>query len=278
MIIRMSAVLRLAVALMLLAFVLPVRAQDEALVRQLLEAHRAGQAYPLVSREVRDVEAAYRLQHRVVADAEARGEHIAGFKGGLTGPGSAEKYGLKQPVVGALMASGRLEDGAVVPLASYRRLGIEMEIGVVFNRAVEAPLPDVAALRGHLAGVVAAVELPELGFAEPVFTGIDLVASNTAARQYLLGRVRPLETPALPDLTVTLWRDGRQVNAGQGRDAMGDPWQAALWLTNELIARGYRIASGQVLITGVLGPILPGAPGQYSARFGPLGDLHFSIQ
>lgn len=268
--------LALPLALLLAA---PAWALDEAgLARELIEAKRSGAAMPVLSRrEALSLEQAYALQRRLVEAQLAGGQRIAGYKAGLTAAGSQQKFGLQQPVVGVLLASGRQPAGAPVRAADYRQLRLETEIGFVFGRAVHAPL-DLDGLRRAVRGFVPAVELPELGFAEAKFNGVDLVAGNVAARGFVFGREVPAAQLDPNAVRVQLWRDGAQIGQGSARDALGDQWQAALWLVNELLARGHAIEPGQVLITGVLGPLYPGAPGRYRAEYEGLGRLEFSVE
>ena len=77
---------------------------------------------------------------------------------------------------------------------------------------------------------------------------------------------------------VTLSRDGETVNTGKGTDALGDQWQAALWLVNTTLEHGWTIEPGQLIITGALGNMIPGKSGRYIADYGDMGTIAFEIQ
>jgi 2-keto-4-pentenoate hydratase len=49
---------------------------------------------------------------------------------------------------------------------------------------------------------------------------------------------------------------------------MGDQWEALRWLVNTVLAEGYAIEPGQLLMTGALGGAHPASPGRYRAEFG----------
>ena len=49
--------------------------------------------------------------------------------------------------------------------------------------------------------------------------------------------------------------------------------KALVWLVNTVLAQGYTLAAGHVLMTGSIGNMHPGAAGDYRAAFGTLGEL-----
>jgi len=53
-------------------------------------------------------------------------------------------------------------------------------------------------------------------------------------------------------------QDGFTVNQGKAKDAMGDQWEALLWLVNGAIEQGCLIEQGHIMITGAVGHIVPG--------------------
>ena len=44
-----------------------------------------------------------------------------------------------------------------------------------------------------------------------------------------------------------------------------------------MLARGYTLEAGQILMTGSIGGMVPAQPGTYTATFGPLGEITFEI-
>ena len=60
---------------------------------------------------------------------------------------------------------------------------------------------------------------------------------------------------------------------------MGNQDEATLWLINQLVAQGYTLKSGQILMTGSLGRVnMNTEPGQFTADFGRFGQIEFEIQ
>ena len=64
-----------------------------------------------------------------------------------------------------------------------------------------------------------------------------------------------------------------------GRAAMGDQWKALSWTLNNILKNGGEIKKGMVVITGSLGRMYPGKPGNYKAVYtGGLDDISFTIE
>ncbi len=246
----------------------------------LLKAHRQQALIPVLSSHYPDLDmdAAYGVQHAYVEKRLAN-DRIAGFKGGLTSKAGQEKFGVNAPLAGVLFASGMKRGAPVIDLSLFNKLMIETEIGFMVNRPVVEPLRDVAELKNTIQTLRPVIELPDLGFADmKKLQGVDIVAADVAAAQFIVGEPR---RPAAQDpnsISVRLFRNGVEINAGKGTDAMGDQWQAALWLINTMVGQGYRIEPGQVIITGALGRMRPGKPGTYLADYGDFGRISFVVR
>lgn len=220
---------------------------------------------------------AYAVQKHVVR-LTFRNDRIGGFKAGLTSQPAWERFGLSEPLAGVLPASGALTDGATVQVGDFRALKIETELAFIVAAPIVETLPDTASLRPKIAALAPAIELPDLAFTDmAALRGIDVIAANASAAQYIVGATYPVDSVDFNALTIVLFRDDKEIGKGKATDAMGDPWLAALWLVNHTIAQGYVIEPGHVLLTGALGPLYPGEPGVYRADFGALGEIRFDV-
>lgn len=224
------------------------------------------------------IDEAYATQALFVK-AKFRNDSIGGFKAGLTAKPAWEKFGLDEPLLGVLPASGQISAGTAISAATFRDLKIETELAFIVGQHIAKPVADVAALRGLIAAIAPAIELPDLSFRQVgSLNGKDVIAANATAAGYMLGATASVATADLAALVVTLTRDGQALGHGKGSDALGDPWQAALWLVNKVIQLGYSIEPGQVLLSGALPAPYPGQQGYYTADFGDLGKIEFEVQ
>lgn len=246
----------------------------------LLKAHDEGRCIPVVSHRYpnADEKTAYNVQKTVVEKRLAAGKCI-GFKAGLTSGGSQKRFGTDAPVSGVLFASGERTGGAVIRGANYKTLMLETEIGFVTGKPITRPLADTAELRRHIKFVMPAIELPDLCFEDPgKLNVLDIIAGNVSAVDYIKGSETAVEGRDLNTVSVVLYRDGKEVNRGTGSDALGDQWEAALWLVNTVVKQGWKIEPGSILLTGALGKMVPGAPGNYTADYGDFGRISFVIK
>ncbi len=247
---------------------------------ELLQAQQAGKPIPVltIQHPEMDVTMAYAIQKAFVEKFVAH-DSIAGFKAGLTTEGGQKKFGVDAPLAGVLFESGRLKAPATIDHAAFHALMLETEIGFVVGSAITQPLKDPAELQAHIQTVMPVIEVPDLGFADmQQLKGLDIIAANVSARQFIVGEKKPVEGIDLNAVSVKLTLDGQEVNVGKGADALGDQWQAALWLVNTSIEHGWTLEPGQIIITGALGNMIPGKPGTYLADFGDFGQIAFEIR
>jgi 2-keto-4-pentenoate hydratase len=246
----------------------------------LIKAYRGNQPIPVLSENYPelDIETAYRVQ-RVYVLRRLSNDQIAGFKAGLTSEESQKKFGVDFPVAGVLFASGKKTDSPTINRSKFKMPMIEAEIGFLVGKSIIKPFKDVSALHESIQAVMPVIELPDLGF-----TGlkrrkaVDVVASNVGATQFIVGQEKEFNNLDLNNVTVTLSLDGQVINQGKGADALGDQWKAALWMVNTMVNKGWQIEPGHILITGVLGTMIPGKQGKYMADYGSLGKISFEIQ
>jgi 2-keto-4-pentenoate hydratase len=243
----------------------------------IIAAWRAGTATPLAHRidETLTIESAYQLQRRLVRRWR---QQPAGFKGGLTSSAAQQRFGTDTPVAGALPATGLQRSGSTLSLRELAGLNIETEVAFKLGKPIKRRLRDITELKSHVDGIAPAVELPQQQFADlSQVKVVDLIAANVGAAAYIVGQ---FESPATRDpnsVTTRLVCNERELLTGAGRDALGDQWQAALWLVNRVIDAGWSLQRDQILMTGALGGMVPAQPGECTASFGDWGTISITI-
>lgn len=124
-----------------------------------------------------------------------------------------------------------------------------------------------------------AIELPESGLWDmKLVKGVDLIAANVGAAKFIVGTLRSHQGVNLNEVNVTLFYNGQALYQGKGVEALGDQWKAALWMVNSVLEQGYKVEAGHILITGALGKMVPGKPGQYVADYGDFGKISFDVK
>lgn len=254
------------------------REQDVATA--LVAAAAAGEPLPHASilLPAADVAAAYRIASRVVM-ATLAGREPAGFKAGLMDRALQQRFGLDEPFAGVLYPGTALDSGAAVVAGRFPGLVVESEIGFVIDREVTAPIPDVETMQHYVRAVVPVAELVRTQYAPGApLTGIDVIAANTGAALYVRGApLGAMPAAALNALAVTLSRDGVRLHTAAADTALGNQYEALRWLVNKVLALGWAVGPGQLLITGALGTPVPATPGRYRIDYGTVASIDLLV-
>lgn len=253
-------------------------ASEVELAEQLLHSYRNHQLIPLVSSINPDlsVKQAYIVQNFYVKKRFAS-DKLVGFKAGLTSPTGQKKFNVNQALAGVLFASGDLSAVELIKLSQFKHLMLETEIGFEIGKTITGSIGNQTELKQYIKAVFPVIELPDLGFAGKP-TGVDIIAANAGAAAFIKGK--PFTDFAdldLNRLTAKLSKDGKIINIGLGNDALGDQWEAALWLVNTVVVLGWVLEPGQFFITGAMGQMIKAEAGDYQADFGELGNISFLI-
>ena len=199
------------------------------------------------------------------------GKRQIGWKVGFGAPAAAAALGIDRPLVGFLLDSGLLAEGAEVPVGSWTKPMLEPEIAAHIARDVKpgASWDDV---RAAIGGLSSAIELADVD--PPPKDVIAILAGNIFHRHVLLGPVDP-ERSTGDGIDARVLVDGEEIAATDDPSALTGELVEVVRLTAELLdACGERLRAGEVVITGSVTPPQPVAAGQrVTAELGPLGAL-----
>ena len=226
--------------------------------RFLWEEHRAQKAFepiPVISAP-HTVDEAYAMQERLHALMTGVHGPVAGYKIALTTPVMQQMVGFHAPIAGAIMGGAILSSPVTLRRADYVRLGVECEIAVQLGR--DLPAAQAPYRRDQVADAVAAVmpafELVDdrqADYTQLAAHVLTLIADNTWNAGVVLGSPRrdwhPLDLAAARGVMRI---NGTVVGEGYGRDVMGHPFEALLWLVNMLARRGKSLTQGMIVMTG----------------------------
>jgi 2-keto-4-pentenoate hydratase len=101
------------------------------------------------------------------------------------------------------------------------------------------------------------------------------VADNASSGLYVLGDKRvPLDGFDPAAVSMRLFVNGRLASEGTGAVCLGDPLNALLRLARTARDVGDPLRAGQVVLSGALGPMVPGTPGTtVRAEISSLGSI-----
>lgn len=221
---------------------------------------------------------AYEIQKalRPLLDAGGMGPCV-GFKIGCTTQVMQDYLGISHPCAGSLYRETVAETGVQLSLDRYRKVGVELEIAV--RLAADLPRREAPYTRDEAVAAVESchpsIELVDDRYEDWRSLGTPtLIADDFFSTGCVLGRPAPANrSNDLAGEHCTLLRDGVITGSGFGRDILGDPLHALLWLAdNAPSPRG--LEAGQVVTLGSVAKTLwiDGAS-RIEGHYGSLGSL-----
>jgi len=254
--------------------------------RFLCEEHRARKPFePLpTSLTPRTVDEAYAMQewfHTYMGELHGP---VAGYKVALTTPVMRQMVGLHEPIAGAILARTIHPSTVSLRQADYGRLGVECEIAVQLGMdlpAAQAPY-RLNQVVDAVADVIPAFELVDdrqADYTQLAALVLTLIADNAWNAGIVLGAPyrdwHPVDLAAARGVMII---NGEVVGEGRGRDVMGHPFEALLWLANMLAERGKSLTQGMIVMTGSLVATRFVNPGDaVSLAVEGLGEVQLSV-
>lgn len=184
---------------------------------------------------------------------------LAGYKIGATAKGMQEVLGVPGPVYGHILSSNVLRPSETFACNPDCKPGVECEIAF---RLGDDLAPSAAPFtRDHVAGridaVLPAIEIVENRYGDFRDCSIALLtADDFFHKACVLGDpVLAWRDIDLPDTVGRVSLNDEWVEAGQGREVLGHPLEAVVWLANKLAQRHTSLKAGQIIMTGSITPV-----------------------
>ena len=205
------------------------------------------------------------------------GEKVVGKKIGVTSKAVQDMLGVHQPDFGFLTDWMFVEGDIDVDGKAMIAPRAEAEIAFILKKSLNGPGVTAADVLDATESIAPCFEIVDSRIDDWKISIIDTVADNASCGVYVIGKERL--DPAgldLPNLHVSVTKNGEPLSEGFGHAVQGDPAQAVAWLANTLGAYGVTLDAGDVILSGSLVPLAPAAKGD---RFemtlgnegGPLG-------
>jgi len=224
----------------------------------LWEEHRAHKPFQSMPPALapRTVDEAYAMQEELHSLMTEVHGPVAGYKIALTTPVMQQMVGFHAPIAGAILARTIHSSPVTLRHTDYVRLGVECEIAVQLGK--DLPAAQAPYRRDQVGDAVAAVipafELVDdrqADYTQLAAHVLTLIADNAWNAGIVLGSpLRDWRTIDLADARGVMVINGTMVGEGYGRDVMGHPFEALLWLVNMLAAQGKSLTQGMIVMTG----------------------------
>ena len=255
---------------------------QKALGDELYEAMVAGKTIAPLTERYDDIsiDDAYYISLQMLERRTAAGEKVVGKKIGVTSKVVQEMLGVHQPDFGFLTDAMHYKNGADIPVAgNLIQPKAEAEIGFRLKADLIGPGVTEADVLAATESVMACFEIVDSRIDDWKIAIQDTVADNASCGVFVLSEVevdpRKLD---LPNLKVTVKKNGEFLSEGLGSAVQGNPLTAVAWLANTLGAYDIPFKAGEVILSGSLVPLesvvagdhmemdIPGL-GQASCRF-----------
>ncbi len=230
-----------------------------------------------------DPDAAYRAAAEL---RRLRGGRVVGRKIGFTNRGIWKRYGVSSPMWGDVFADTRIElggQGTAVALSGLAEPRLEPEIALGLAKAPRADM-DLIELGDCVGWVAPAFEIVQSIYPGWRFDIADCIVAGALHGRLLLGpcvSAQSLDLERLPEIAVTLCKDGEKVENGVGANALDGPIHALAHLVAllETDPHNPQLAAGEIVSTGTLTDAWPIAPGQtWSAQYRGSIELEISTR
>jgi 2-keto-4-pentenoate hydratase len=253
----------------------------ETIASRLQEAESSRRPIDPIAAEIGEgkVDLAYAVQAEVTRRGVANGRRLVGRKIGLTSKAVQQQLGVDQPDYGALFADMEIVTGEAIEVTQLIQPRVEAEIALVLERDLSSQDLTFAELMRATAYAIPALEVVDSRIRDWKITILDTVADNGSSARYVLGASpRQLTDLDLAACGMTMTRNGSIVSVGCGAACLGHPLRAALWLARTMARAGQPLRSGDVVLTGALGPVSPVSAGEvYEARISGFGPVSVSF-
>jgi 2-keto-4-pentenoate hydratase len=224
---------------------------------------------------VTDIAGAYAVQQQLIQQRLRDGSRLIGRKIGLTSPAVQAQVGVDQPDFGVLLDDMQVDSDRLVPSDRLLQPKAEAEIAFVLKADLDTGELDVDQVSAAVDYAVAALEIVDSRVLDWDITITDTIADNASSGLFVLGHQFVQLSDFDPaDVVMTMRKDGAPCSSGDGRACLGDPLNALSWLARTARDFGTPLRSGDIILSGALGPMVNVEPGTViEAEISSLGSV-----
>jgi 2-keto-4-pentenoate hydratase len=210
--------------------------------------------------------------------------NIVGYKMAFATESALEKFNLNEPVYGPFFEQQEIKNKGTVNLDEFMQFHIENEITFVLSQDVTEKVQSIDELKGYIKSIHLGFDMADGRFNRANSReGInDFVASGGGAHRFLIGDAIDGIDHDLVDKMLRIQHDGTLIYEGNSNNAFNNPWNALLWIVNELIEHGQDVKKEMLFMTGkVDSPYTPdkeNAPGKYTGTCGEFPPIQCTVK
>ncbi len=209
------------------------------------------------------IDDAYYISLRMVQRRVDAGEKIIGKKIGVTSKPVQEMLGVHQPDFGFLTDKMHFENGADISITEHLiQPRAEAEIGFCLKKDLQGPGVTEQDVLEATDYIMPCFEIVDSRIKDWNIKIQDTVADNASCGVFVLGDAKadPRDHD-LPNLKITVKKNGELLSEGLGSAVQGNPLTAVAWLANTLGAYDIPFKAGEFILSGSLVPLENARPG-----------------
>ena len=245
-------------------------------VQRLVKNRSLREVAPPLSEAAPDLtlDQSYAIQRSLERALCESGDRVVGWKAGFTNATLQEGYGVHEPVLGFLLASGVFGSGDAVPVSRFVSVGLEVEMGFVMRTELPGPGVTPSSALLAVAGAMPCFELIDFRLSGKP-RGTDIVADDVYANAIVLGGpLTPVDGLDLSLEGVVYEENGQRMATATAAEVIGNPLSSLAWLANALGRMGGKLRAGDVVLTGSISKVFrPKAGDAVRAAFTRIGSV-----
>ncbi len=222
--------------------------------------------------EIQSINLERRINERGLFGKKAR---LVGRKVGITSRAVQEWLNVNEPDFGGLLDDMSVPDGGKADITKLLQPRAEGEIAFILKKCLIGPGITAAQVLAATECIVPSIEIIDSRIRDWKIKIQDTVADNASSAMFVLGSQPALPTEVnLKTIGMTFRKNGVVASTGAGAACLGSPVNAVVWLANKLGELGAQLNTGQVILSGALGPVQPVAAGDVvTVQIGRLAEV-----
>lgn len=225
-------------------------------------------------------EMAYAIQKINTNHRLLDGARIVGKKIGLTSIKVQEQFGITSPDFGILFDDMEVLNGLSLPMSETMQPKVEAELAFILGASLDAENLTIIDIINAIDYVLPSIEVVGSRIENWNIRIADTVADNASASHYVLGHSpKMLDDIDVVNCKMEMTINGEVKSSGSGKDCMGSPLNAVLWLAKKMQSLDQPLQAGELILSGSLGPMVAVEAGDVvEAVFGGLGTVSVSFK
>lgn len=224
-------------------------------------------------------ELAYTIQNINTNHRLVDGAKIVGKKIGLTSLKVQEQFGISSPDFGILFNDMEVLNGLSLPITEVMQPKVEGELAFILGASLDQENLTIVDIINAVDYVLPSIEIVGSRIENWNIRITDTVADNASASHYVLGHTpKMLDDIDIVNCHMDMTINGVLKSSGSGKDCMGSPLNAVLWLARKMQSVGQPLQAGELILSGSLGPMAVVEAGdEVEATFKGLGTVAVSF-